>query len=800
MNGVIQSAKVNLSTPGNSRWWWLPLPVSCTGFCVTSIWLLGREDGLAFLGWWLILLAIGLMFWPLAQRIFHTADHNLSYLPAKAAGLCVLGLLHWTGGHLLKIGLSVPSILILFMALALVIWGGAWVRGDRWSFGLPGSRFAAEALDNPRRNWRQVIGHATFAEAGFAALLLAGTFARSLKPDLDSLEKFMNVAFINSILRSDGLPAADPWFAGSSINYYYFGHYIYALLTRLSGLKTAVAYNLCMASLWAFAGSLSFVLGAQLVRLARQASNAASPDPIFLPGIGGALTWFLVTIAGNGQAFFYSEQGPGKSFLKWLAAHDFLVGDLSKPYWFADAARFIGYNPDTTDKTIHEFPFYSFLVADLHAHVIDLTFVLLLLILLTGLISQTGTGTKPYPELVAVSLLLAVFRMANYWDFVIYLPLVLLGILGYNLVQAGLPANRSLFFAVIRRTILQGSGCVVLSLLVSWPFDARFQPMSSRVALSVAHSPLFQLSILWGAPVLAGLLWIIALAFQPRVNGIGPYGVNVRRWLGTDWIAALLFAYALALIVAPELVYVVDIYGGDYKRANTMFKLTYQAFVLLGLVWSYGICRLIAMPGKGRITKGRLIAGLMIVLMLIPAWYPLIAVRQWLGPFTLANRKGLDGLKPLGAKNSAQIAGEAGQELADDLAAIAWLNEEEAGQLVVLEAAGHSYTDANRISTFTGLPTVIGWETHEWLWRTSSATPDAYSAAIVPRQNDVRTIYTTTDQALRRELIARYQIRYVVIGSIERTEYGDQVQDDLLTALGDVVFLRPTLQLIRIRN
>jgi len=151
-----------------------------------------------------------------------------------------------------------------------------------------------------------------------------------------------------------------------------------------------------------------------------------------------------------------------------------------------------------------------------------------------------------------------------------------------------------------------------------------------------------------------------------------------------------------------------------------------------------------------------------------------------------------------GRKNSPQVAGEASDELADDIQAINWLNATVRGQPVILEAAGPSYTDTGRIATFTGLPTVIGWETHEWLWRTRHDRSNAYGELVKPRQDDVRLLYTTTDQNKRLELLRRYQIAYIVIGGIERTTYGDELQTELLSACGPVVFEAPTLAIFRV--
>jgi len=275
---------------------------------------------------------------------------------------------------------------------------------------------------------------------------------------------------------------------------------------------------------------------------------------------------------------------------------------------------------------------------------------------------------------------------------------------------------------------------------------------------------------------------------------------------------------------------VVDIYSGDYKRSNTMFKFTYQAFVLLSLVWAYASARILAIGLKSHHWLGLLrLAGIrrlrlhhqrqdrpamligliLIALMLIPAWYPLTATSQWLGDFSIERYQGLDGLLPLAAKDSLQIDTQSPGELAADYAAINWLNRNVTGQPVVLEASGESYTDFCRISAFTGLPTIIGWETHEWLWRTSKSTPDAYIKVVVPRQEAVREIFTTTDQKQRQDLIKKFQVAYIIIGDLERQRYSEKladgsrhilVQDDLLREMGTVVFQNQNLLILKIRE
>ena len=99
----------------------------------------------------------------------------------------------------------------------------------------------------------------------------------------------------------------------------------------------------------------------------------------------------------------------------------------------------------------------------------------------------------------------------------------------------------------------------------------------------------------------------------------------------------------------------------------------------------------------------------------------------------------------------------------------------------------------------------MGWETHEWLWRTSKANPNAYASFVLPRQNDVTALYTTDNQAERRDLIEQYQIAYIVIGDLERNRFQSDplqenspslVREDLLQELGTVVFREGSLYVL----
>jgi uncharacterized membrane protein len=164
--------------------------------------------------------------------------------------------------------------------------------------------------------------------------------------------------------------------------------------------------------------------------------------------------------------------------------------------------------------------------------------------------------------------------------------------------------------------------------------------------------------------------------------------------------------------------------------------------------------------------KNKIIFYIIVALFCLPAIYPIFAVNSYFGG--LKNYKGLDGLTYL-------------KELyPTDYQAILWLNQNIKGQPVILEAQGDSYTDYARVSSNTGLPTVIGWPVHEWLWRGS------YDVAGI-RIPDVTAMYESNDLRITSILLKKYGVQYVFIGSLESQKYPN-LNEEKFKTLGKLVF------------
>ena len=240
-----------------------------------------------------------------------------------------------------------------------------------------------------------------------------------------------------------------------------------------------------------------------------------------------------------------------------------------------------------------------------------------------------------------------------------------------------------------------------------------------------------------------------------------------------DIFVLILIILSTILIFIPEFIYVKDIYP-TYYRANTMFKLVYEAFIMLSVCSSFVIVKLIfSIKNKAILIFFLAVTISLLCLVLI---YPVFAINGYYG--NLKTYKGLDGTTYL----SSLYPG--------DYSLINWINKNIKGQPVVLEANGDSYTDYARISANTGLPTVIGWPVHEWLWR---GTYDI----VAPRIADVQTMYTTEDINTAKELIKKYNILYVVVSSLERQKYPN-LNEQTFIKLGKLIYQNGETRLYKI--
>jgi YYY domain-containing protein len=700
-------------------------------------------DILYILKWFLALFIIGGASLPLTFYFFGKFTDK-GYIFSKIIGCAILSYLIFILGFI-KIA-SFSFLTITFCLILIIIINYLFYK-------------RVNLISIIKGHWKIFLTE----EVLFFLALTFWAYIKGNNPDIYGLEKYMDFGFLNSILRSEYLPPKDMWYTPLAINYYYFGHLITAVLTKFTQIPSFVSFNLMISTIFALTLTCSFSIGINLFigTKPKLQSKLAALISVAILTFGGNLTTIY--------AFFKTYVPADKPVPFWTLP--FLPFSFPNNFWYPNATRFIPF-------TIHEFPLYSFVVSDLHGHVLDIPFVLLIIAFLFSILIEKQIK---FVHLIFVSFLLSVMYMTNAWDGFIYLLLAMMVIFIVNFPNKKLKSifsypylykfTKSIFFIVM--------GFIIFSL----PFNLIFKPFVSGIGVLCSpnfltkigkigpflfeanhcqRSPIWQLGMLYGFFYFFVSMFVIFLIFKKKY-----------KFTTSDIFAIILVILSTFLIIIPEFIYIKDIYPLHY-RANTMFKLVYQAFIMLSLSCGYIITKL-SFEIKSLLKKIIFIA-LTVPLLFLVIMYSYFAITSYYG--NLNSYKSLDGFRYLK------------QTYPQDYDLINWINNNIKGQPVVLEANGDSYTQYARVSANTGLPTVIGWPVHEWLWR---GTYDIVS----PRIIDVQTLYTTHDLSLAKSLINKYDISYIVVSGLELQKYPNIVEV-MFSKLGKLIYNQNGAKLYKI--
>ena len=746
-----------------------------------------------FFNWWLAVLFLGVVFMPASCLIFGRFS-DLGWMFSKILGLAVSGWLMWylSSLHIFKFTRA-NCIIVILLCLAGEI-GIIWLCSRKKR---PQFSFSAYNLE-----------HILFGEALFLGVFVLWCYLKAFNPQAyGTTEKLMDFGFMEAMFKSDYMPPEDLWLAGESLNYYYVGQFMATYLTKVSNVGVEYGYNFMLMMV----AAMGFSLPASIIfNVSKDAVTGMgrkdSFSGILFPYISAGLSGIAVSFSGNMHYVLYAKFIPWCRTMLGLDKLADAAGYTFSGYWFPDATRYIGYNPETNDKTIHEFPLYSFVLGDLHAHVINIIFVLTVVAILYAYLqfrkssmdlartegrypdsrSKAGTvfGIPDFyrevfnPCIVLTGFLIGLFHTTNYWDYPIYFVVAGAIILFSNATVYNF-SKRTLILTAFHAAVV-----IVTAKLVCLPFTVNFHQISTSIRLCENHTPLYQLAVLWGLPLTVTFVFLGVLIADHVARAKSPDGLPSKtggqlglfRFIAnleiSDLFVITLGLCAFGLVLIPEVIYVKDIYSGDYKRANTMFKLTYQSFIMFGMTMGYVIPKLMIFAKKAR---RRNFAIVTCVLLLLTTGYFGNSTKAWFGDYT-------DGERYQGLNAGQYLYGCDEQ----DYYATEWINENIEGRPVMLEVNGDSYTDYCRVSVRTGLPTLLGWKTHEWLWQSdeTGAIPDI----VVTREADIQTIYTSTDSSEVAALVRQYDIDYIYVGNLEKNKYSEPVNHQLLQSLGEVVY------------
>ena len=216
----------------------------------------------------------------------------------------------------------------------------------------------------------------------------------------------MDFAYLNAVLRSTTMPPLDPWFAGGALNYYYYGQFMVATVIRATGIPSAVAYNLAVPLFFALTAGAAFSLGYNITEGARRWLRRAIRPPRWSAIAAGGAAVAMTVVLGN-------LHGGGQLLRGAVSNFDFWAPTRMMP-------------PDPPGFEITEFPFFTFLFADLHAHLMAMPLALLAIGLCLNTVLLSRRGIPPWRFALSFALLAltaGAMAITNTWDFPTYVGL-----------------------------------------------------------------------------------------------------------------------------------------------------------------------------------------------------------------------------------------------------------------------------------------------------------------------------------------------------------------------------------------
>jgi len=666
--------------------------------------------------WFLIIELLALAAYPLSRKIFFLfSDKGWGF--CKIIGILTLAFGSWAISATHISSFNKPLVATLFL-LFLIVSGYVLFKKRR------------EILEEIKENWKVYL----VSEVVFLVFFIFFLTIRLFSPDIFGAEKFMDFAFLNSLSRFDAFPPADPWLSSGTINYYYFGYFTWATLAKLINFAPSVIYNLAVVTIGALVAQGVFSISYQLTKKISW-------------GVAGTILAVLIgNLAGSTQIF-----GRGLAIF---------------PYNYWEPTRVIS-------GTINEFPFFSFIWADLHPHLMAMPNFVLFIAL-----AYVLSVKKTWPLIVLMGVSFGLAYATSGWDAPSLATLALLVLLIFS--------EKGQFVARVKSTIKTLAWILGIGILTALPFIASYSFPKMNIGLASVRSDLPSFILVFGLflfVILAGFslkaLNILEKIKKHKVDVIAItvgmilfMGVITQSLvvplllllmiLGIATFASLeeeqKFPFLLGLIgllicLGAELIFIDDTYGPANQRLNSVFKFHLHAWYFFAIA-SASLLPFILSTLKAKKVVNICFAAIFAVLFVLSLIYPIGASYERANGFKSQPR--LDGIEYL--KDQAPDEYEALKYLLDNV------DDRDA---VIVEATGNPYGTLSRVSAYTGLKTILGWANHERLWRRD----DKSSREIEIRAQDIKRIYEEKDLEKTKALLSKYRVSYIYIGNQEKSEY-----------------------------
>ncbi len=574
-------------------------------------------------------------------------------------------------------------------------------------------------------------------------IFLTLNFIRLFKPDLSGTERPMDLSFIYNFTKQPAPPFENPWLVGAVLNYYYLGQFLISIFAKLTFLPIPTVYTFTIAYMASLIFQAYFVLFHYIAKIPEKYSKL-----------------FALTLSFGGN--FYGFTLILSSIIK---AIQHLTYAINWPhYYFPAATRVIRF-------TINEFPAYSIAIGDLHGHFIALPFFIISLYLLYLIflqVIQIGKSKRSNCSIRTILLGTTAFFLfaSNSWDALTLFELaVILGIVSFP---------NSIRFIIQNIKITLSS--MTITILLYALFKLYFIAPINGVGLTIAADYKFWFP-LWGQLLILAIIGLI----------------NYKKILkgNSDLFLVFIFAVGLLNLILVNFIYLKDIFStlnSDYSRANTIFKIYYQLWTLLGVSSFAFAYKSIENIKKTQLQKiARLIFSFILAIMLsywlkiIGDYFPITLQRvKQLTPIYFNSKHLNDFICQLNFFSPHYA-------LDRRILQILQQKTQNTPPVTIAEAmTSQSYSLYGRMFIFSGNRTITGWPFHNAQWYngteltyykynpvTYHATHSRQTDDIYKRLHDIQAIYHS-DLTVSKltQLVKKYHIQYIVIGQLEYEFFG----------------------------
>jgi YYY domain-containing protein len=728
------------------------------------------------------------------------------------------------------------SRVIALILLTFVVWilGSIGIAVDRTTIllgilflsGISGILFLSEKsaiIEEINLNMTHILVFEIFSLVFFVFFLLIRIGNPDLWHPYKGGEKPMDFAYFNAVLKSVKFPPYDPWYSAGYINYYYWGFLIAAVPTKLLGIVPSVAYNLILPSFFSFTAMAAYCIGINLAKYKTNHSQKRFIDEIwfgvfsaifllFFGNLGTVKMFFqgFLRLAENNIAFSSETAFNGiRAFIFGIkeffnrGGFNYYPGDW---YWIPSRA--------IPGEPITEFPYFTFLYGDPHAHLFALPITLISLAWTISLLAEKMLYQKNwmfYVKIFIGAIIIGSLRPTNTWDYPVSLTIACVGIL-FTYIRYGTPKEkwlpgvskkiRQILIAVISVLVFgflsyylynnfskwfgQGYASIELwkgdktpigsylmhwgffyFIIMSWTINETIKwmketPLSDLNKFYPQRKPIFIfLSLLIIALVILSIIGIEISVLTIPLIAFFFILILMKKYSDKEKLVFSLTCIGLGLTLIVELV----VLSGDIGRMNTVFKFYLQAWTCLSLSSAWYFFEIIK-NSKNWNSKflfyWRIVTAILFVSVLL---FPIIAsvdkIADRIPSLVPTTLDGMEYMRFSTYNENSEIL-----DLSQDYELIRWMQENISGTPTIIEANVPEYRWGNRVSIYTGLPTVIGWNWHQRQQRVINPSDWVFN-----RVNDVSNFYSDTDVNNALKIIDKYNIEYVVIGQLEKAIY-----------------------------